>query len=108
MKFFIYNAAGLTIPVEAKPGVPFKFQCPEEECGKVVVIEGVIRDTNEGEFDRVVGMVVGADPDFARIREITEKTWIFYGKVNGEDTTLPAESFDEFAKRFLDEVLVLR
>ncbi len=108
MKFFIYNAAGLTIPVEAEPGIPFKFRCSEEDCGKVVVIEGVIRNASEEEFSRLVNSVVDANPSFTRIREIAEKAWVFDGKVNGKDVMLPAESFDEFARRFLEEVLVFK
>ncbi len=108
MKFFVYNAAGLTIPVDAEPGLPFKFHCSEEECGKVVVIEGIIRNASEEEFNRAVKEVVDTNPSFAKIEEVAERAWVFDGKVNGKDVVLPVESFDGFAKRFLDEVLVIQ
>ena len=108
MKVFIYNADGLTIPVEVEPGLPFKFRCDEEECGKVVVIEGVVRHADEGEFNKILEETVEENPDFAKIREIAARNLIFEGKVNGREVLLPVESFDDFAKRFLDEVLVLK
>ncbi|ASJ09746.1 hypothetical protein A3L11_05050 [Thermococcus siculi] len=108
MKVFIYNADGLTIPVEVEPGRPFKFHCTEEECGKEVVIEGVVRHADEKEFTEILEDTVEENPDFKKIREITARNLIFEGKVNGKEVILPVESFDDFAKRFLDEVLVLR
>jgi len=108
MKVFIYNVDGLTIPVEVEPGLPFTFQCSEEECGKTVVMEGVVRHADEGEFTRVLEETVEKNPDFAKIREIAVRNLIFEGKVNGREVTLPAESFEDFAKRFLDEVLILK
>ncbi len=108
MKVFIYNADGLTIPVEVEPGLPFKFRCTEEECGKEVIIEGVVRHADEAEFTRVLESTVDENPDFKKILEITARKLIFEGKVNGKEVTLPVESFDDFAKRFLDEVLVLK
>ena len=108
MKVFIYNADGLTIPVEVEPGLPFKFICTEEECGKEVVIEGVVRHAEEAEFTRVLKDTISESPDFKKIVEITARTLIFEGKVNEKEVILPVESFDDFAKRFLDEVLVLR
>jgi len=108
MKVFIYNADGLTIPVEVEPGLPFKFICTEEECGKEVVIEGVVRHAEEAEFTRVLKDTISENPDFKKIVEITARTLIFEGKVNEKEVILPVESFDDFAKRFLDEVLVLR
>ena len=108
MKVFIYNADGLTLPVEVEPGLPFKFRCTEEECGKEIVIEGVVRHANEDEFTRALENTVKNNPDFKKIMEITARKFIFEGKVNGKEVTLPVESFDDFAKRFLDEVLVLK
>ncbi|QDA30807.1 hypothetical protein FH039_03145 [Thermococcus indicus] len=108
MKVFIYNADGLTIPVEVEPGLPFKFTCTEEECGREVVMEGVVRYADEAEFTRVLRDTIAENPDFKKILEITARNLIFEGKVNGREVVLPVESFDDFAKRFLDEVLVLR
>ena len=108
MKVFIYNADGLTVPVEVEPGLPFKFRCTEEECGKEVVIEGVVRHADEAEFTEVLESTVRDNPDFKKIREIAARNLIFEGRVNGKDVVLPVESFDDFAKRFLDEVLVLK
>nr|WP_297419809.1 hypothetical protein [Thermococcus sp.] len=108
MKVFIYNADGLTIPVEVEPGLPFKFRCSKEECGREIVIEGVVRHVEEGEFTGVLEETVKANPDFGKIREITSRNLIFEGIVNGKEITLPVESFDDFAKRFLDEVLILK
>ncbi len=108
MKFLIYNVAGLTIPVEAEPGIPFEFECSEEECGRRVRIEGVIVEVSEKEFDGVLEETLEKNPDFSRIAEITVRSYVFRGKVNGEEVELPAESLDDFAKRFMEEVLVLR
>ncbi|WP_297509393.1 hypothetical protein [Thermococcus sp.] len=108
MKGFIYNAGGLSIPLEFTPGVPFRFECSEEECGKRVVIEGVIVEVSSSEFTEVLERVVRENPDFRRILEINARRFIFRGKVNGKDETLPVESLDDFAERFLDEVLVLK
>ncbi len=108
MKFLVYNAAGLTIPVEAEPGVPFEFHCSEEECGKRVRIEGTIVEVSEKEFDGVLEETLEKNPSFSRIAEITVRSYVFRGKVNGEEVELPAESLDDFAKRFMEEVLVLR
>ena len=108
MKGFIYNAGGLSIPLEFTPGVPFRFECSEEECGKKVVIEGVVVEVSSSEFTEVLERVVRENPEFRRIREISSRRFIFRGKVNGKDETLPVESFEDFAERFLDEVLVLK
>jgi len=108
MKGFIYNAEGLTLPVEFAPGVPFRFECSEEECGKRVVVEGIIVEVDSDEFTRILERTVEESPDFQKIREITARRYVFRGRVNGRSVELPVESFDDFAKRFLDEVLVLK
>ncbi|AHL23797.1 hypothetical protein [Thermococcus nautili] len=108
MKGFIYNAEGLSLPIEFAPGVPFKFECGEEECGKRVVIEGVVVKVDSDEFTRVLERTVEDSPDFKKILEITARRYVFRGKVNGKEVELPVESFEDFAKRFLDEVLVLK
>ena len=108
MKGFIYNAGGLSLPIDFVPGVPFKFECSEEECGKRVVIEGVVFEVDGDEFTKVLEKTVRNSPDFEKIREITARRYVFRGKVNGKDVELPVESFEDFAKRFLDEVLVLK
>lgn len=108
MKGFIYNAEGLSLPIEFAPGVPFKFECDENECGKRVVIEGVVVEVDSDEFTRVLEETVRESPDFKKIREITARRYVFRGKVNGRDVELPVESFEDFARRFLDEVLVLK
>ncbi len=108
MKGFIYNVEGLSLPIEFAPGVPFRFECSEEDCGKKIVIEGVIVEVNDDEFTRALEKTVEENPDFERIREITARRYIFKGKVNGREVELPVESFEDFAKRFLDEVLVLK
>ncbi len=108
MKVFIYNADGLTIPVEVELGLPFQFVCSEEECGRKVVIEGVVRLASEDEFTEILESTIAENSDFKKIREITARMLVFEGKVNGKEVKLPVESFDDFAKRFLDEVLVLR
>ena len=108
MKVFIYNVDGLTIPVEVELGLPFKFHCTEEECGKEIFIEGVVKLVSEEEFTKALEDTIAENSDFKRIREITARMLVFEGKVNGKEVKLPAESFDDFAKRFLDEVLVLR
>jgi len=108
MKFLIYNAAGLTIPVEAEPGVFFEFECSEDECGKRIRIEGIIAEVPEKEFDQILNETLRANPGFSKINEITARNYVFKGRVNGEEVELPAENLDDFAKRFMDEVLVLR
>ncbi|WP_457752094.1 hypothetical protein [Thermococcus sp.] len=108
MKFLIYNAAGLTIPVEAEPGVFFEFECSEEECGKRVKIEGVIAEVSEKEFDHILNQTLETNPGFSKISEITARNYVFKGRINGKDVELSAENLDDFAKRFMDEVLVLR
>ncbi|MBP1911926.1 hypothetical protein [Thermococcus stetteri] len=108
MKGFIYNAAGLSIPVEFTPGVPFRFECPEEDCGKSVVIEGVVEEVNEAEFTRVLEATIRENPAFGKIREITSRRFVFRGKVNGKEVALPVESFQDFTERFLKEVLILK
>ena len=108
MKFLIYNAAGLTIPVEAEPGLFFRFDCSEEECGKRVEIEGMIVEVSEKEFDEVLRETLEKNPDFSKIAEIVVRSYVFEGKVNGEEVRLPAENLDDFAKRFMEEILVLR
>ncbi len=108
MKFLIYNVAGLTIPVEAKPGIFFEFQCLEEECGRRIKIEGTIVEVSEKEFNKVLKKTLEKNPSFSRISEITVRSYVFRGKVNGEEVELPAESLDDFVKRFMEEVLVLR
>ncbi|WP_297500444.1 hypothetical protein [Thermococcus sp.] len=108
MKGFIYNAGGLSIPLEFTPGVPFKFECTEEECGRRVVIEGVVIEVSSREFTEVLEKVVRENPDFKRIQEINARRFIFKGRVNGKEADLPVESFEDFAERFLDEVLVIK
>ncbi|NJE05990.1 hypothetical protein E3E36_07510 [Thermococcus sp. M36] len=108
MKVFIYNVDGLTVPVEAEPGLRFRFQCSSEECGKEILIEGVIMQVDEEEFTEVLERTIEENRDFKKIREITSRRLVFEGKVNGKHVKLPAESFEDFAKRFLNEVLVLR
>ncbi len=108
MKGFVYNAGGLSIPIEFTPGVPFKFECPEELCGKRVVLEGVVVEVDSTEFTEVLERTVKENPEFKKILEITSRRYLFKGKVNGSDATLPVESFEDFAKRFLEEVLVLK
>ncbi|MDI3474951.1 MAG: hypothetical protein PWQ79_781 [Thermococcaceae archaeon] len=108
MKFLIYNAEGLTLPVEAEPGLPFNFECGEEECGKIVRISGVIIQVSEDRFTEVLSRTLEENPDFSRISEITARNYIFSGEVNGKKVELPAETLEDFAKRFMEEVLVLR
>ncbi|NJE00035.1 hypothetical protein E3E26_09640 [Thermococcus sp. LS1] len=108
MKVLIYNVDGLTIPVEVEPGLPFTFHCSIEECEKEIVIEGVVKTVNEDEFSKVLESTIAENSDFERIREITARSLIFEGTVNGKEVRLPVESLDDFAKRFMDEVLVLR
>lgn len=47
-------------------------------------------------------------PDFKKIKEITARRYVFRGKVNGKEVELPVESFEDFAKRFLGEILILK
>jgi len=108
MKGFVYNAEGLSIPIEFAPGVPFKLECGEEECGRRIVIEGVVVEVDSWEFTRVLERTVNDNRDFEKIREITARRYVFRGRVNGKEVELPVESFEDFAKRFLDEVLVLK
>ncbi|ASJ09955.1 hypothetical protein A3L12_00890 [Thermococcus sp. P6] len=108
MKVLIYNADGLSLPVEVEVGVPFKFTCKEGECGKRIVIEGIVRPASEEEFNEVLEKTVSSNPGFKRIREITARRLVFEGKVNGKPALLPVESLDDFAERFMSEVLVLR
>ncbi len=111
MKFMLYNVEGLSIPVEAEPGRPFKFNCSEEECGKSVTIKGVILPVSEDEFAVVLNATIDENPDFKAIEEIKARKYIFKGRVNGVETVLPAETFEDFAKRFIeavDSVLLLR
>ncbi|WP_456422203.1 hypothetical protein [Thermococcus sp.] len=108
MKGFIYNAGGLSLPIEFAPGVPFRFKCNEENCGKEIVIEGVVVEVEEDEFTKVLERTIRENPEFEKIREITSRRYVFRGKVNGREVELPVESFEDFAKRFLDEVLVLK
>ena len=108
MKGFIYNAEGLSLPVEFTPGVPFKFECREDECGKRVVVEGVIVEVDSSKFTEVLEKTIEDNSDFERIREISSRRYVFRGKVNGKDVELPVESFEDFAKRFLEEVLILK
>jgi hypothetical protein len=108
MKGFIYNAGGISVPIEFTPGVPFHFECDEEECGKRLVIEGIVVEVTAPEFTKVLKRIVKENPDFKGILGITSRKLLFRGEVNGEEVTLPVESFDDFAKRFLDEVLVLK
>lgn len=108
MKGFIYNAEGLSLPIEFAPGVPFKFKCSEEECGKTVVIEGIVVEVGEEEFTKVLERTIRKNPDFRKIREITSRRYVFRGKVNWKEVELPVESFEDFAKRFLEDVLILK
>jgi hypothetical protein len=108
MKGFVYNAAGLTIPLEFTPGVPFRFECSEDECGKQVLLEGVIEEVSENEFTKILEETIQKNPFFERIREIHSRKFIFRGRVNGEEVALPVESFQDFAQRFLGEVLILK
>jgi len=111
MKFMLYNVEGLSVPVEAEPGRPFKFTCSAEECGKELIVEGIILQVSEEEFAVVLNSVVDENPDFKSILGIKVRKYVFKGKVNGSEAVLPAESFEDFAKRFLeamDSVLVLR
>lgn len=108
MKVLIYNVDGLTLLVEVEPGLPFTFHCSSEECGKEIIIEGIVRTVDELEFNRVLENTISENPDFERIKEITARNLIFEGRVNGKRVKLPVESMDNFAKRFMDEVLVLR
>lgn len=110
-KFMIYNADGLTIPVEADLGVPFYFDCSEEECGKRVVIEGVIKVVSLQEFDLAVERTIKEDSSFRPIENIEVRKYVFEGKVNGKEVELPVESLEDFARRFvesLDTLIVLR
>ncbi|WP_054841231.1 hypothetical protein [Thermococcus peptonophilus] len=109
MKGFVYNAAGLSVPVEFTPGVPFRFECSEEDCGKIVVIEGVIEEVDEVEFTKVLEETIKENPSFSKLREITSRRFVFRGKVNEREVTLPpVESFQDFTERFLREVLILK
>jgi hypothetical protein len=108
LKFFVYGVAGLTIPVEADPGVPFSFSCSEEECGKTVEMEGEILRVSEEEFSQVLENLLENNPSFSKISEIREREYLFTGKVNGSKVKLPAESFEAFSRRFIDEVVVLQ
>lgn len=111
MKFLIYNAAGLTVPVEAELGVPFRFECSPEECGEEVVIEGKIVEVPESSFNEVLRAVVRENPDFKPIEGIEVRKYLFVGTVNGTEVSLPAEAMSDFARRFiegLDSIMILR
>ncbi|ASJ02274.1 hypothetical protein A3L09_02850 [Thermococcus profundus] len=110
-KFLIYNAAGLTIPVEAEPGLPFRFECSSEECGKKVVIEGRIVEVSRSSFEEVMNEVISENSDFKPIEKIEVRRYLFVGKVNGIEAKLPAEAMADFAKRFiegLDSIMILK
>jgi len=108
MKGFIYNAEGLSLPIEFAPGVPFRFKCNKKDCGKRIVIEGVVVEVREEEFTKVLERTIRENPEFEKIREITSRRYVFRGKVNGREVELPVESLEDFAKRFFEEVLVLK
>ncbi|ASJ00168.1 hypothetical protein A3K92_01030 [Thermococcus gorgonarius] len=101
-KFMVYNTAGLTLPVEAKVGSPFYFECPEEECGKKVVLEGIIIEVSEAEFNKALESTIEEDPNFKPIEKIEVRKYVFRGRVNGKEVELPAESLVDFAKRFIE------
>lgn len=85
MKGFIYNVVGLSILVEFMFGVFFRFECFEEDCGKVVVIEGVIEEVDEVEFIKVFEKIIKENLFFSKIREIIFRRFVFKGKVNERD-----------------------
>jgi len=110
-KFMVYNAAGLTLPVEAELGIPFNFECSEAECGKIVRMEGKILEVGENEFNRNLRNVIEENPSFRAIDAISVRKYLFFGKVNGREIILPVESMEDFAKRFIDatdSIIVLR
>ncbi len=107
----VYNAAGLTLPVEAEVGTPFDFECSEAECGKIVRIEGKILRVEEDEFNLRLKNVIEENPSFRAIDAISVRKYLFFGKVNGREVVLPVESMEDFAKRFIDatdSIIVLR
>lgn len=104
--FIIYNVLGMSIPVDAREGAPFNFHCSEEECGKEIVLQGVIKRVSGEEFRRVLKATIEESRVFAGLEEI-HGSFIFEGRVNGENVKLPAESMEEFTKRFMREVFVL-
>ncbi|WP_335755192.1 hypothetical protein [Thermococcus gorgonarius] len=88
--------------MEAKVGSPFYFECPEEECGKKVVLEGIIIEVSEAEFNKALESTIEEDPNFKPIEKIEVRKYVFRGRVNGKEVELPAESLVDFAKRFIE------
>jgi len=110
-RFMVYNAGGLTIPVEAELSLPFYFECSTGDCGKEVVIEGKIIEVSESKFNEVLEEVIDKNPEFKAIREIKVRKYLFVGTVNGVDAILPAEAMEDFAERFIKDIgsiLILR
>ncbi|WP_456368965.1 hypothetical protein [Thermococcus sp.] len=108
MKGIIYNVEGISIPVEFTPGIPFRFQCSSNDCGKNIVLEGIIIEAKEEEFTKVLEAIISNDPSFEKIRDIRSRKFLFKGRVNGKDVVLPVESLQDLVDRFLDEILVLK
>ncbi len=102
MRFMVYNVEGLTIPVDAEPGVPFTFHCPAEECGRELNMEGEIVGVFREEFDRVLKDTISSNPNFEPISGISVRKYVFRGTVNGIRVELPAESVEDFAQRFVE------
>ncbi len=100
--FIIYNVQGISIIVDAEVGRPFEFYCPIEECGQEIKMQGVIIKTSMEEFKRILNVT----PKVFSELEISSP-FIFKGKINGKETKLPAESIENFTKRFMKEVFVI-
>ncbi|GAB6102705.1 hypothetical protein JCM16138_19280 [Thermococcus atlanticus] len=104
--FIIYNVLGMSIPVDAEEGTLFTLHCPEEECGKEIMLRGTIKRVSGEEFRRVLKAAIEGNSVFAGLEDI-HGSFIFEGSVNGENVKLPAESMEEFTERFMKEVFVL-
>lgn len=107
-RFLIYNAEGKSLVVDAEIGKPFYFCCPEEECGLMIILEGVIRYASFKEFTKVRDETVMQNKEFKVLERIIPKQpIIFEGSVNGRQVKLPVERLEDVAERFIDMYLNL-
>ena len=112
-RFMLYNVMGKTIVVNTKIDKPFTFHCSAENCGIDIKLEGTIKVTDFKDYIVTKAIALSKIESFKELLKssLDDKPLVFEGYVNGKKVKLPAESTEDFSRRFLsmkDSYYVLR
>jgi len=100
LQFIVYGVAGKSMLVDVEVGEEFSLEF------EGVKVMGSI-ETDEKGFEVAVRELKSRYKEFQPVDEVVMRKFVFKGKVGDVEELLPAEPVEEFARRFVENHVVV-